>query len=119
MVLQRTLNIHGTFQTQERLFIVKKDFENVLQNGYFRNCSLPWGTKNGSSMASLQKHPFETFNFKSVVEKWFFYHVAKLFLGGFTAMPQKNHFCFPKEPFSEQFLKEPFFFLSMKNISTI
>ncbi len=68
MVLQRTLNIHGTFQTQKRLFIVKKgslDFENVLQNG--------------SSMASLQKHPFETFNFKSVVEKWFFYHVAKLF----------------------------------------
>ncbi len=78
-----------------------------------------WGTKNGSSMASLQKHPFDTFHFKSVVEKWLFYHVAtllkiKVSKGVFAVKPQKNHFCFPKEPFSEQFLKEPFF-LSMKN----
>ncbi len=32
----------------------------------------------------------------------------------FIVMPQKNHFRFPKEPFNEQFLKEPFF--SVKNI---
>ncbi len=31
--------------------------------------------------------------------------------GGFTAMPLKNYFWFPKEPFNEQFLKEPFSFL--------
>jgi len=30
--------------------------------------------------------------------------------GIFTAMPTNNHFLFPKEPFSDQFLKEPFFF---------
>jgi len=35
--------------------------------------------------------------------------------GVFIAMPFKTHFGFPKEPFSEQFLKEP----SVKNILII
>ncbi len=32
-------------------------------------------------------------------------------------MPQKNHFWFLKEPFSEEFLKEPIFYV--KNILNI
>ncbi len=52
---------------QKRFFIVEKgslDFLNVyilFQNGSIKNCSLQGslGTKNGSSMASLQKHTFE------------------------------------------------------------
>ncbi len=31
----------------------------------------------------------------------------KVSKGGFAVMPWKNHFWFPKEAFSEQFLKEP------------
>lgn len=34
--------------------------------------------------------------------------------GFFTAMPKKNPFCFPKEPFSEQCLKEQFFTIIWK-----
>ncbi len=37
--------------------------------------------------------------------------------GDATVMPQENHFWFPKEPFSEQFLKKTF--LSVKNILEI
>ncbi len=52
----------------EKVLYSQKRFEIVLQNGSFRNCSLKvlLGTKNGSSMASLQKHPFGTFIFKIV-----------------------------------------------------
>jgi len=34
-------------------------------------------------------------------------------------MPQMNPFGITKEPFSEQFLKEPFFFLSVNNIKNL
>ncbi len=55
---------------QKRFFIIEKGSLDLQQNVQFKifilgtlHLKVPWGTKNGFSMASLQKHPFGTFIF--------------------------------------------------------